>query len=454
MVAIPVGELRLPARTTPGQDWLAALLASLPPADHALLATRQQQARQALAAASLPSRRQEDWRFTETAAITAIPAHALRLPAAPPVPAVAASPFANPPAAPAQVLRLVLDGQGDPLAGQLLPPGLERLDAETLEQLFGDALEQNGSSACWPVQFNAAVSSQVLGLRVSQPLSTVLELVCDTAGAAGVLGLRLLLLLEPGASLELLEVHRSRGASLTSVVLEARLGDGSRLRHGLLAQGPAAKPGDDDAGVEPRAAEAAPVLLHHLAAVQDPGSELELISAVSGWALARLEPMVVQSGGAALTRLRGLQRVDGRQVADTHSRVLFEGPEGRLDQVHKALADGAGRSVFNGAVIVPRQAQRTDASQLSRSLLLSDRARIDTKPELEIVADDVKCAHGATVSRLQQDELFYLQSRGIAAAQAQRLLLRGFCEEVLAELPAPASSWQPLAQLMGEDPAP
>jgi len=196
------------------------------------------------------------------------------------------------------------------------------------------------------------------------------------------------------------------------------------------------------------------VLLHHLAAVQDPGSELELISAVSGWALARLEPMVVQSGGAALTRLRGLQRVDGRQVTDTHSRVLFAGPEGRLDQVHKALADGAGRSVFNGAVIVPQQAQRTDAAQLSRSLLLSDRARIDTKPELEIVADDVKCAHGATVSRLQQDELFYLQSRGIAAAQAQRLLLRGFCEEVLAELPDPASRWQPLAHLMGEDPAP
>ena len=152
--------------------------------------------------------------------------------------------------------------------------------------------------------------------------------------------------------------------------------------------------------------------------------------------------------------LRGLQRVDGRQVVDTHSRVLFAGPEGRLDQVHKALADGAGRSVFNGAVIVPRQAQRTDAAQLSRSLLLSDRARIDTKPELEIVADDVKCAHGATVSRLQQDELFYLQSRGIAADQAARLLLRGFCEEVLAELPAPSALWQPLALLMGEEPAP
>ena len=106
--------------------------------------------------------------------------------------------------------------------------------------------------------------------------------------------------------------------------------------------------------------------------------------------------------------------------------------------------------MFNGAVQVPRLAQRTDAAQLSRNLLLSDRARIDTKPELEIVADDVRCAHGATVSRLEQDELFYLQSRGIAADQAARLLLRGFCEEVLQELPAAAAAWQPLDSLLGE----
>ena len=107
-------------------------------------------------------------------------------------------------------------------------------------------------------------------------------------------------------------------------------------------------------------------------------------------------------------------------------------------------------SVFNGAVRVPRAAQRTDAAQLSRSLLLSDRARIDTKPELEIVADDVKCAHGATVSSLQTDELFYLQSRGISADQAAGLLKRAFCEEVLRELPAAARAWCPLEALQLE----
>ncbi len=441
MVTIPVGELRVQSRPNPGQAWLADLFTSLPAlADNSVLAAQQQRCRQALAGEALPSRRQEAWRFTDTSAITAIPAQ--------PLPRQAAAAL---PAPPANVLRLVLAGSGDPLQGVVLPVGLERLEAGALEALFGEALEANGAAAAWPVRLNGAVAGQVLALRVRQPVPTLLELVSDTGDAAGVQGLRLLLVLDPGASLEVLEVHRARGANLTSVVLEARLGRGARLRHGLLAQGQSPQPAVAE---RPTAACAAPVLLHHLAAVQDPDSELELIAAVAGWGLARLEPLVLQRSGAASTRLRGLQRVDGSQVVDTHSRVLFAGPDGRLDQVHKALADGSGRSVFNGAVVVPRQAQRTDAAQLSRSLLLSDRARIDTKPELEIVADDVKCAHGATVSRLQQNELFYLQSRGIAADQAARLLLRGFCEEVLAELPAPSALWQPLALLMGEEPAP
>jgi Fe-S cluster assembly scaffold protein SufB len=158
----------------------------------------------------------------------------------------------------------------------------------------------------------------------------------------------------------------------------------------------------------------------------------------------------VQERGAARTRLRGLQRVDGRQLADTHSCVRFDGPDGELDQLHKALADGAGRSVFNGAVRVPRLAQRTNAAQLSRSLLLSDRARIDTKPELEIIADDVKCAHGATVSQLQSEELFYLQSRGIASPVAARLLQRAFCEEVLRELPETSHRHAVITALLGD----
>jgi Fe-S cluster assembly scaffold protein SufB len=93
------------------------------------------------------------------------------------------------------------------------------------------------------------------------------------------------------------------------------------------------------------------------------------------------------------------------------------------------------RSVFNGSVQVPRSAQRTDAVQLSRHLLLSDRARVDTKPQLEIVADDVRCSHGATVSSLADEELFYLQSRGLQRSTAMDLLKRGFCNQILLESP-------------------
>jgi Fe-S cluster assembly scaffold protein SufB len=215
----------------------------------------------------------------------------------------------------------------------------------------------------------------------------------------------------------------------------AQLGRGAQLNLGLLAPGYASAS-----------------LLSHLSISQAPASSLQLTTAVGGWALSRLEPCISQLEGAAQTRLRALQLVDGQELADTHSQVRFEGPDGQLDQLHKVVADGAGRSVFNGAVRVPRSAQQTNAAQLSRSLLLSDRARVDTKPELEIVADDVKCAHGATISRLQQNELFYLQSRGIGAEQASRLLLRGYCEEVLRELPAAAAALNPLKLLLREHP--
>ncbi|MEC8214410.1 MAG: SufD family Fe-S cluster assembly protein, partial [Cyanobacteriota bacterium] len=109
---------------------------------------------------------------------------------------------------------------------------------------------------------------------------------------------------------------------------------------------------------------------------------------------------------------------------------------------------GRSHAIFNGAIQVPRDAQRTNAAQLSRNLLLSERARIDTKPELEIIADDVRCAHGATVSQLQDDELFYLRSRGISADAAAALLLRGVCLEVIDQLPEAAQTWTPLKRVM------
>ena len=150
----------------------------------------------------------------------------------------------------------------------------------------------------------------------------------------------------------------------------------------------------------------------------------------------------------AATVLKGLVVTNQEQQFATHTAIRFEGEEGQLDQLQKAVAAGRSHAIFNGAVQVPKVAQRTDAAQLSRNLLLSDRARIDTKPELEIVADDVRCAHGATVTQLQEDELFYLRSRGISASRAASLLLRGYCQDVVDLLPSLAQRWPVITQVL------
>ncbi len=352
-----------------------------------------------LAGAPLPTRRQEDWRFTDLAPLTALPPQLL--------------------------------GAADPLAGTVLPDGVRRLDLEEAQPWLGQALVATDSAEHWPVRLNAGADAHLVALQVSGAAGA-LELVLDAA-AAGLAAWRLLLVLDVDASLELLLRPSTTGASAISLVTEVVLAAGAQLKLGSLALGhPAAS------------------LLQHTAVLQAAGSALTHVAASAGWALARQEPRILQSEGAATTCLRGLQICRDRQIADTHSWVRFDGPEGQLDQLHKAVADGQGRSVFNGAVQVSRAAQRTQAAQLSRNLLLSDRARIDTKPELEIVADDVKCAHGATVSRLQTEALFYLQSRGIAADQAAQLLQRAFCEEVLRELPAAAAVHQLIGPFLGE----
>jgi FeS assembly protein SufD len=380
-------------------------------------------ARDYLRRAGPPPTRQEAWRFTSLAPLLAVPPQVLPAPGL----ALAAD---HPPDG--EVLRLYWDGVRDPLAGVDLPEGLTRLETGVQDALLGTVLQAAGTADSWLVRFNAALAGQVLALRVRGSVSLPLELVSDCGHGTGVRPLRLLLLLEEDASLDLLQVHRAAGSSLTSVVVEAQLKPRARLRHGVLAQG-------SDASC----------LLAHLAVSQATASELDLTTVAGGWGLARLEPAISQVQGAAATRLRGLQVARDRQIVDLHSIVRFEGPEGQLDQLQKAVVDDAGRSVFHGAVQVPQAAQRTNASQLSRNLLLSDRARVDAIPQLEIVADDVRCTHGATVTRLQQEELFYLRSRGLGADQAARLLLAGFCDEILAGLPESASRWKPATALLG-----
>ncbi|MEL7334451.1 MAG: Fe-S cluster assembly protein SufD [Cyanobacteria bacterium J06560_2] len=153
-----------------------------------------------------------------------------------------------------------------------------------------------------------------------------------------------------------------------------------------------------------------------------------------GAKLSRHHLEVYQAGPQTDTHMYGLSALRDRQLADTHSLLTLTHPHSSATQVQKNIVDDRAHAVFNGRVFVDKTAQLTNAAQLNRNLMLSSKARIDTKPELDIVADNVKCAHGATVSQLQADEVFYLQSRGISSEQAQRLLLYGFAMEIVEKI--------------------
>jgi Fe-S cluster assembly protein SufD len=144
---------------------------------------------------------------------------------------------------------------------------------------------------------------------------------------------------------------------------------------------------------------------------------------------------IFQKGEQTQTQLNGLTLVSGEQLADTHSAIFLTKPYGTTDQLHKCIIDDSAHAVFNGKIFVPKAAQLTNAAQLNRNLLLSPKARVNTKPELQITADNVKCSHGATVSQLEADEVFYLRSRGLTEADARYLLVDAFAAEILGRIP-------------------
>ncbi len=151
-----------------------------------------------------------------------------------------------------------------------------------------------------------------------------------------------------------------------------------------------------------------------------------------GSALARLDIDVSLNEPGAEAELFGLMLGKGRQHMDTHTQVDHIAPHTRSREVYRCVLDGNSRGVFNGKVVVHRDAQKIEAHQASNNLLLSEQAEIDTKPELEIYADDVKCSHGATVGQLDKAALFYLLSRGIERTMARSLLVFAFADEIVA----------------------
>jgi Fe-S cluster assembly protein SufD len=154
-----------------------------------------------------------------------------------------------------------------------------------------------------------------------------------------------------------------------------------------------------------------------------------------GAKLSRHNLEVFQTGEQTETTLNGLTMIAEQQLADTHSAIALNHPHGTSNQLHKCIVADRAHAVFNGKVFVPQAAQLTNAGQLNRNLLLSPKARVDTKPQLEITADNVKCSHGATVSQLDDEEVFYLQSRGLDEDDARNLLINAFATEIINQLP-------------------
>ena len=155
----------------------------------------------------------------------------------------------------------------------------------------------------------------------------------------------------------------------------------------------------------------------------------------AGGRLSRYDLDIILAGEGADAELNGLYLTKSGQVVDHHTTVHHSVPNATSRQLYKGILDGDSRAVFNGKVVVTREAQGTNAQQLNRNLLLSADAEIDTKPELMIDADDVKCSHGASIGQLDEDQIFYLRSRGLTSIEARKLLTTAFADDVLLKAP-------------------
>ncbi|MEI7751229.1 MAG: Fe-S cluster assembly protein SufD [Candidatus Omnitrophota bacterium] len=183
--------------------------------------------------------------------------------------------------------------------------------------------------------------------------------------------------------------------------------------------------------------------------VQRSGSSFVSFALSTGARLMRNDCRVALTAEGASCEMNGLYLGDKDQVLDHQTFVDHQKPDGKSDQFFKGILAGNSRGVFRGQVRVCQDAQRTDAHQTNKNLLLSDTAKVDTQPQLEILADDVKCSHGAAVGQLQDDALFYLRSRGIDAKEAGRMLAQGFAREVI-QRSSLSSMKETLLELVGE----
>jgi Fe-S cluster assembly protein SufD len=230
---------------------------------------------------------------------------------------------------------------------------------------------------------------------------------------------RILIVSEANSSATIIETYAGTTESqyFTNAVIEIVLKDGARLEHYRVQQ-------------ESHRA------FHIGTTAVDLGahSSFDATAINTGGQLSRHNVNLVMNHEGAECWVDGLYIVGSGQHTDTHSNIDHREPHCTSHQLYKGILDGSSRAVFNGKIFVRHGAQKTDAMQTNKNLLLSPEARVDTKPQLEIFADDVKCAHGAAVGQIDEEELFYLETRGIHPCLGRNLLTYGFAEEVIGKI--------------------
>ncbi|KAK9861536.1 hypothetical protein WJX84_012155 [Apatococcus fuscideae] len=273
-------------------------------------------------------------------------------------------------------------------------------------------------------QINGALAQDVVciilpqGTEVSRPLH-LLHIASGREELVSLNSPRLLIIQGQDSHLQILEEFVPLDSShtcryLTNATAEFELAESSTLQHGY-------------ANLEGGAAWHIKSTLVNQAA----RSHYALTEASLGGTLTRHDVVINQMGPETETIMRNLQVCGERQVHDLHSSLRLDHPAGSAKQLHKCIvASSTGRGVFDGNVQVNQKAQQTDAAQLSRNLLLAARGAVFARPNLQIIADDVSCTHGCTVSDLEDDQLFYFTTRGIGAEQARKILVYSFGKEI------------------------
>ena len=271
---------------------------------------------------------------------------------------------------------------------------------------------QNAFAALNTASFEDAACVFVApGAIVAEPLTLVF--VSAAGGAMTVSHPRVLIVAGERSQASIVQVFEGSGRYLTNAVTEIEVGPGASLEHALLQ----------------RESESA-CHVHFVAARVARSGRLVQGNVSLGAALARTDISAALDGEGAETALNGLFLGRGSQHLDNHTTIDHAKPHTSSRELYKGVMDGASRGVFHGTILVRPDAQKTDAIQTNKNLLLSREALVNSTPALQIFADDVKCKHGSTTGQLDESALFYLRARGIGQAEARAMLTRAFAADV------------------------